>query len=736
MPANHSPLNATPFDTKPRHRQATSPIEIWGGLECSVARIGNRFRNQIVETGHYDRLDDLSAIASLGIRSLRYPLLWETVAPGAPGQNDWRWHDERIAELQRLDISPIAGLVHHGSGPMYTSLVDQAFPELLAQHAANVAARYPHITRFTPVNEPLTTARFSGMYGHWYPHGRDKPTFMRALITQCKGVALSMQAIRRITPNAQLIQTEDLGKAFSTPPLQYQADHENERRWLSFDLLCGHVDRTHPWYSDFVKNGISEDELDYFVDHPCPPDVFGINHYLTSERFLDHRVQLYPDHDHSGNDRDRYADLEAVRIDLPEGHVTGPYARLKEVWERYGAPIAITEAHHGCSRDEQLRWLMETWDAATRLRDDGVDIRALTVWALFGCVDWNTLLTQQRDFYESGAFDVRSTPPRQTVLAKAASSLAHFGKFDHPVLDHHGWWRRDERFYLPDEARSKAIPKHEVRPIAISGATGTLGQAFSRICQVRGLKHELLSRQEMDISDPASVEAALKQHKPWAVINTAGFVRVNDAEQEADRCFRENAQGAAVLARVCASLGIRYLTFSSDLVFDGTLGRAYVESDPVCPSGIYGSSKAEAERLVAQALPEALVIRTSAFFGPWDRYNFAHAVLTRLRAGQQVVASDQALVSPTYVPDLVHAALDLLIDDATDVWHLANQGVISWHELATQVAREARVGGEDLLVKAVNDEPAMTALSSERGLILPPLNSAIQRYVRDLAVAI
>jgi dTDP-4-dehydrorhamnose reductase len=208
-------------------------LELWGGLECTMARMRDDFRNQVAETGHAERTGDLDAIAALGIRTLRYPVLWETIAPDDPSVSDWRWHDDRLARLRELDVAPIAGLVHHGSGPRYTNLIDPAFPELLARHAARVAGRYPWIELFTPVNEPLTTARFSALYGHWYPHARDTGTMLRALVTQCRAVVLAMQAIRRINPSARLVQTEDLGKAFSMPDLQYQADYENERRWLT-----------------------------------------------------------------------------------------------------------------------------------------------------------------------------------------------------------------------------------------------------------------------------------------------------------------------------------------------------------------------------------------------------------------------------------------------------------------------------------------------------------------------
>ena len=704
--------------------------QLWGGIECTVARVQDTVRNQITETGHQHRTDDLDRIASLGIRTLRYPVLWETIAPDAPGQCDWRWHDKQLERMRELGMRPIAGLVHHGSGPLYTSLVDPAFPALLAGHAARVAERYPWIDYYTPVNEPLTTARFSGLYGHWYPHGVCESSFLRILIHQCSAVVLAMKAIRRVNSAAHLIQTEDMGKVFSTASLQYQADYENQRRWLSFDLLCGRVDRHHPWHARFLEHGIGAAELAFFLDQPCPPDIIGINHYLTSERYLDERTELFPQHHRSANLKDRYADVEAVRIDF-EDSATGPLPRMREVWERYRLPIAITEVHHGNTRDEQLRWLKEVWDTACQLRREGVDLRAVTMWSLFGCMDWNTLLTQRNDFYEPGVFDIRCTPPRPTALAAAATAIIRTGSFAHPVLEQAGWWQREDRYYRAPQTRCGPLALlRQSQAIVITGATGTLGQAFARICTQRGLPYVVTSRSDMDITSPQSVDAALKKLRPWAVINAAGYVRVDQAEQEQERCFQENAYGAEMLALACARLDIPYVAFSSDLVFDGTLGRAYVESDAVCPTGVYGRSKVTAERLVQKAFPEALVVRTSSFFSPWDNYNFIHTTLRALHDGNRVIASDAVIVSPTYVPDLVHTALDLLIDRETGVWHLANQGIISWHELALRAANAAGIDAHNL-VRAANVQASATALTSERGVLLPPLEGALHRYVRD-----
>jgi dTDP-4-dehydrorhamnose reductase len=572
-------------------------------------------------------------------------------------------------------------------------------------------------------------------------------TFARALLTECRATVLSMRAIREVNPAAQLVQTEDLGKTHSTPLLAYQAEFENERRWLSFDLLCGRLNRSSLIWNHLCDLGIDEAELNWFLENPCPPDVLGINHYLTSERFLDERTEHYPACSHGGNGVHNYADVEAVRV-CAEG-TAGPRALMKETWERYGLPLAVTEVHLGCTREEQLRWLKEVWDGAVSLRHEGVDVRAVTAWSLLGAYDWNSLVTRAEGYYEPGVFDLRGPRPRPTAIARMIRDLATGQLPDHPVLDTPGWWHRPERLLYPSvSCRSNDLGKEQFldfgkteinnpksrRPLAIIGARGTLGRAFARLCDLRGIQYHLLTRQEMDITDPVSVDAALTQLNPWAVVNAAGYVRVDDAEREPDACLRVNAQGPAILAASCARQGVPLLTFSSDLVFDGACTTPYVESNAVAPLNVYGRSKVEAEVRVLKAHPSALVIRTSAFFGPWDEYNFVTIALRHLAAGQTFVAAEDSVVSPTYVPDLVHTTLDLLIDGECGLWHLANKSAIAWAELARLAASIAGVDASRVEARPTRElglvapRPTYSVLGSERGMLLPSLDNAISRY--------
>ena len=570
-------------------------LELWGGHECTVNRVHDRYLDQTVLSGHQDRIEDLALFAELGIKALRYPVVWERVAPDRPDALDWSWTDQRLEEIRRLGMRPIAGLLHHGSGPAYTSLVADNFVELFADYAGAAAERYPWIEDWTPVNEPLTTARFCALYGHWHPHLQDEASFWQAFLNQIDGVRQAMRRIRAVNPAARLIQTEDLGQTYCTAPLTDQAAYENHRRWLTWDLLAGRVDREHPFWARFKRFGLA-DRVRSIADAPCPPDVVGVNHYLTSERFLDHRVDRYPPDRRGGNDFIAYADVEAVRVMSP-GPV-GLAGLLEQAWDRYGLPMAVTESHNGCTREEQMRWTLEAWRAAERLRQRGADVRAVTAWALLGSHDWNSLLTVAAGHYEAGAFDLRGGKPHSSVpmpnaMTRMLTDLAA-GREPHPVARGQGWWRRDVRLeFQPVTRIAGPLPPQRhfdpepapAAPILIAGASGTLGQALARACQLRGLAYVLTDRRELPLDAPQAITLALEHHRPWAVINAAGWVRVDDAELDPLGCRLANTIGAVNLAHAAAAIGAHYTAFSSDLVFGGQLERPYVESDHTRPPG-------------------------------------------------------------------------------------------------------------------------------------------------------
>jgi dTDP-4-dehydrorhamnose reductase len=466
-----------------------------------------------------------------------------------------------------------------------------------------------------------------------------------------------------------------------------------------------------------------------------------VNYYITSERYLDEQMRNHPRETHGGNGRDRYADVATVRT-RPEG-IAGAETLLRETCARYDVPVAITEAHLGCTRDEQLRWLKEIWEAAQTVRREGRNVCAVTAWSLLGAYDWDSLLTRADNHYEPGAFDISSGTPRPTAVAKMLRAFGHNERFDHPVLHARGWWRRSIRLETENDCPTRSTAAHATphtrrsKTILITGGAGRLGRAFNWAADVRALACCPLTHRELDIADPAAVARTLEELAPWAVINCAGFSSVDGAESDQPGCMRANVDGAEILARACATRAVPFLTFSSDFVFDGQKHGPYLESDAVDPLNLYGESKAIAESRVFAAHPRALVIRCGKVFAPLEPVDFLRDDLEALARGERVILPNDTRFSATHLLDLVTAALDLLIDEENGVWHLANSGAVTHEELLVRAAELAEL--DTTLIKGVPAwslrrralQPRNRALASERGQLLPPLGEALERFVTD-----
>jgi dTDP-4-dehydrorhamnose reductase len=714
-------------------------IEIWGGVECSFVRVRNEVYDQLLQNRHENRISDLELFSTLKIKKIRYPLLWERYA--ADPKNFFNLHESRLNKLQELGIQPVAGLLHHGSGPFFTDLADQDFPSLLAEFAYQSAKRFPWIDFYTPVNEPLTTARFSGLYGIWYPHKTDDISFFKIFFNEIKGTQLSMEAVKSINTNAHLIQTEDLCKIHSTEKLKYQAEFENNRRWMTYDLLLGKFTPGHPLWQYVVDEGFSIKGLEFFIDHKVIPGIVGFNYYVTSERYLDERKSIYPPHYFGGNGIDEYADLEAVRANIPP--VLNLKALLGEAWERYHLPMALTEIHMACTREEQLRWLHDAWQTGLELKGEGVDFRAITAWSLLGSYDWNSLLCVKNNCYESGVYDLRSGKARPTALAKMVKTFNSGENYTSPLLEVPGWWKRSNRFIYKNEGESTLIDGESmnqyqnVSPLLITGANGSLGKAFARICDKRGIVYYLTNRNQLDIASEESVRAMLEKLNPWAVINAAGFTRIDEAEEFRIQCTRENITGPVILAKICKKMDIKFVTFSTDQVFNGKKRKPYSVADLTAPLNFYGLSKKLAEQKIRKINPQSLIIRSSFFFNPWHKEDHLYKMLESLGEKHFYLPSD-IVHSPVYVPDFVNVVLDLLIDGETGIWHLSSQEEISHYDFARMALDLAGIK-ENILpavpcsqLEYMAIRPPYSALKSSYGITLPSLGYALNNFLIEL----
>ena len=263
--------------------------------------------------------------------------------------------------------------------------------------------------------------------------------------------------------------------------------------------------------------------------------------------------------------------------------IAGHREHLLDAWRRYRIPVALTEVHLACTREEQMRWLLEAWQGAHQAAAAGARVVAITPWALLGSYDWDSLVVERRDHYEPGAFDVRAPEPRPTALVPMIRQLARGETPQHSAFARPGWWRRPDRLLYAQAPTDRDCPVPS-RPLLVLGARGTLGRAFTKIAAERGLPSTGLARADADITDSAAAARAIQRLNPWAVINATGYVRVDDAERDCDACFGVNTIGAENIANACRQLGLPLVSYSSDLVFDGNQAHPYTETRYAAPA--------------------------------------------------------------------------------------------------------------------------------------------------------
>lgn len=416
--------------------------EVWAGPECSFVEARGVLRDQLRETGHVDRSADVGRLAGLGIRAVRLPILWGW--PDGRDGFDAAWAAARVEAFEARGVRIVAGLLHHGWGPSGTSPLDPDYPERFAEHAATVAEAFPGIDAFLPVNEPMTTARFSGLYGWWSPYGSSWPMFAALLLAQCVAIQEAARVLRALRPTATIVVNEDLGRAVGPPSVGEVIERHERRRWSTFDLLMGRVGPRHPLWADLGVDALAVRRLEALAADPVQPDLLGLDYYVTSDRYLDDVLEPYPEHVRAGHDGGRYVDIESVRVaGLPFGGF-GPL--IREAWARYGRPLALTEVQLAGESADQVAWWREAWAAARRAVRDGIPVQAVTAWSAFGAWDWDSVLLAEGRRYEPGCFDATLPRPRATPLAAAVRASAVPGLDPRGSRLPAGWWRRSDRY--------------------------------------------------------------------------------------------------------------------------------------------------------------------------------------------------------------------------------------------------------------------------------------------------
>lgn len=227
-----------------------------------------------------------------------------------------------------------------------------------------------------------------------------------------------------------------------------------------------------------------------------------------------------------------------------------------------------------------------------------------------------------------------------------------------------------------------------MKKILVFGGAGQLGQSLNVECSAfPGLDLTFLSSSEADITQMGSLRKVFDIHTPDAVINCAAYTAVDLAEEEEERAFQINAQGAENLAEACADFGVFLVHVSTDFVFPGDWPEPLKEEDKTGPKSVYGSSKLKGEQSIQARLKDtSLIIRTG-----WLYSEFGHNFLnTMLRLGKTKdklgVVVDQ-VGTPTYARDLASFILSCLDQELypSGLFHFSNEGVASWYDFAAAI---------------------------------------------------
>ncbi len=243
-------------------------------------------------------------------------------------------------------------------------------------------------------------------------------------------------------------------------------------------------------------------------------------------------------------------------------------------------------------------------------------------------------------------------------------------------------------------------------PILVFGAKGQVGSELCALAACRGVEAKGLAHENVDITDLAAVEAAVRAARPRLVVNAAAYTAVDRAESEEAQAFAVNAHGAEAIARAAERAGCPVIHLSTDYVFDGTKPGAYVETDATAPLGAYGRSKAEGEERVRAENPHHIVLRTAWVYSRYGG-NFLKTMLrlARERDELKVVADQRGC--PTSTIDIAEAilAIDHVVTKGAacyGTYHFAGTGATTWHGFASAiVAAQAEATGRRPEVRAI-----------------------------------
>lgn len=325
-------------------------------------------------TDHYTRWpEDFELMAELGVKVARYGIPWHRIEP-EHGRWIWDFPDRVLERLLSLGIHPIVDLVHYGLPPWIKgAFLNPDYPKFVSEYAERVAERFRgRVYWYTPLNEPRITAWYCGRLGWWPPYQRSWRGFVRLMLAICRGIIETVKALQRVDPEIVPVHV-DATDLFHThdPSLAEERRRRQEIVFLALDLISGKVREDHSLWPWLLSNGASADEIMAFAQSPIGLPLIGMNMYpiFTQKLLL---------RDQSGRLR--------IRMPYASGDLVTKLGRM--YFDRYRAPLFISETASPGSAQRRLAWLEQSVAGVRALRSEGVPLVGYTWWPMFALVAW------------------------------------------------------------------------------------------------------------------------------------------------------------------------------------------------------------------------------------------------------------------------------------------------------------------------------------------------------------
>ncbi len=277
--------------------------------------------------------------------------------------------------------------------------------------------------------------------------------------------------------------------------------------------------------------------------------------------------------------------------------------------------------------------------------------------------------------------------------------------------------------------------------VLVTGYQGQLGWDVVRTLEARGVECRGVDTGDFDLRDGPAVKAYVQEYAPDVIVHCAAYTAVDKAESEPQLCAEVNGDGTLNVVRAALSVGAKIVYISTDYVFSGQGETPWKEDDPYGPLNVYGLSKVQGEIAVRSLMKRYFLIRTSWVYGIHG-HNFVRTMLKLGREKQEIRVVDDQIGSPTYSADLARVICDLIPTEKYGIYHVTNEGYMSWAHFAQMILTGEGIWCRVLPIptseystparRPLNSRLSMDRLRAAGIAPMPTVENALGRYLQEL----